>query len=323
MIILVGESASGKSTVEKILNKSFGYKKIVSYTTRQPREREVNGVNYFFVDDENFKTLRESGFFAETATYNGWYYGTPINQCTDNSILVATPYGLRQLKKNKNLNITSFYINVPRRDRLIKILQRGDSIEESYRRSLSDVGQYDGIESEVDSIIDNQGYMKSPEKIAREIYRILMRDKGIYLAGAMETYEEKTDKAKEWRELCKEWFKIYCDNFKAISPPDYYEYGANYHKTDAEVFKFDLRKVREADVILVNLSDIRKSIGTCMELKEANTYDIPVIGFLDEELPVEEMVQLIHPWVYYCCDRIETGVNSMELAMAYIRNYYN
>lgn len=173
MIILVGESASGKSTIEKILNKDFGYKKIVSYTTRQPREGETNGIDYYFVDDENFNTLKEAGFFAETATYNGWSYGTPIDKCVDNAILVATPHGLRQLRKNKNLNITSFYVSVPRRDRLIKILQRGDNIDEAYRRSLSDVGQYDGIEDEVDFVIDNEGYIDSPDKIVRKIYGII------------------------------------------------------------------------------------------------------------------------------------------------------
>lgn len=72
MLFLIGESASGKSTVEKILHDKYGYKKIVSYTTRQPREGEVNGKDYFFVDDVNFEELKASGFFAETAYYNGW-----------------------------------------------------------------------------------------------------------------------------------------------------------------------------------------------------------------------------------------------------------
>ena len=48
MIILVGESASGKSTIEKILTEKYGYKKTISYTTRQPRDGEINGVNYHF-----------------------------------------------------------------------------------------------------------------------------------------------------------------------------------------------------------------------------------------------------------------------------------
>ena len=172
MIVIVGESASGKSTVEKILNNDYGYKKVVSYTTRKPRDSEVDGIDYHFVDDEKFQKLKEPGCFIETATYNGWDYGTPKDQCVDNSVLVATPHGLRQLKKS-GIDITSFYINVPRRDRLIKILQRGDDIEEAYRRSLSDVGQYDGIEDEVNYVITNDGYRKTPEEIAKNIVDIL------------------------------------------------------------------------------------------------------------------------------------------------------
>ncbi len=143
----------------------------------------------------------------------------------------------------------------------------------------------------------------------------------IYLVGAMEVYHG-TDKAENWRKDVKEYFKKYCDNIKIVSPTDYYAYGKNYHKTDKEVFRFDLHKVRTSDVVLVNLNDIRKSIGSCIEIYEAYKSDIPVIGFLDNELPIGEMIKLIHPWIYCCVDRIETGEDSMIRACNYIMNYY-
>ena len=73
------------------------------------------------------------------------------------------------VKEYPEIKIVSFYINVPRRDRLIKILQRGDNIEEAYRRSLSDVGQFDGIEDEVDFVIENNGYEREVMDVAWEI----------------------------------------------------------------------------------------------------------------------------------------------------------
>lgn len=169
MIVLTGESASGKSSIEKYFVDNCGYKKIVSYTTRQPRDGEVDGLDYHFIKEEEFQKLKEQGFFAETAVYNNWHYGTAKKDCTDDKIAVLTPHGLRQIKKIDNINVLSFYINVPRRDRLIKILQRGDNIEEAYRRSLSDVGQFDGIKDEVDYVINNEGYKKSIEEMASEV----------------------------------------------------------------------------------------------------------------------------------------------------------
>lgn len=169
MVVLCGESASGKSSIEKYLVDNYGYSKVVSYTTRQPRKGEFDGLDYHFVTKDEFLELKEKGFFAEMAVYNGWYYGTAKKDCTNDKIAVLTPHGLRQISKLNDINVISFYINVPRRDRLIKILQRGDNIEEAYRRSLSDVGQFDGIEDEVDFVIDNIGYEKSIMGMAEEI----------------------------------------------------------------------------------------------------------------------------------------------------------
>lgn len=170
MIVLVGESASGKSSIERCLVNDYEYDKVVSYTTRPQRDGEVDGVDYHFINTEKFIQLKAEGFFAETAMYRDWYYGTAKEDCTNDKVAVLTPHGLRQISKIDSINVTSFYISVPRRDRLIKILQRGDNIEEAYRRSLSDVGQFDGIEDEVDYIIRNDGYQKSITKMAQEVH---------------------------------------------------------------------------------------------------------------------------------------------------------
>lgn len=169
MIVLVGESASGKSSIERNLVDNYGYKKIVSYTTRQPRQGEIDGVDYHYISENQFTKLQKEGYFAEVGEYNGWHYGTAKKDCTSDKVAVVTPHGLRQLKKIPDLDIHAFYINVPRRDRLIKILQRGDNIEEAYRRSLSDVGQFDGISDEVDYIISNENYTKSIDEMTKEV----------------------------------------------------------------------------------------------------------------------------------------------------------
>ena len=160
MIVLVGESASGKSSIQNELVKTYGYKKVITYTTRPKRD-------------------------YETAGYNDWYYGTAKKDCDtniddfkngyqDNKVIVLTPHGLRNLQKysdtTEKVDITSFYIQVPRRDRLIKILERNDNVDEAIRRNMSDVGQFDGIEDEVDYILNNNGFQFSVWEMAKKVH---------------------------------------------------------------------------------------------------------------------------------------------------------
>lgn len=165
MIVLVGESASGKSTIENKLVDYFGYEKVITFTTRPQRKGEENGKDYYFVSDNEFNSLKNLNYFFETAEYNGWQYGSPIPQAKerDNKVIILTPQGLRALQRyqtkcGNKIDFKSFYIKVPRRERLIRLLNRGDAIEEAYRRNLSDLGMFSGIEDEVDYTIDNENF---------------------------------------------------------------------------------------------------------------------------------------------------------------------
>ncbi len=180
MLVLVGGSASGKSTIEKILCSDYGYNKVISYTTRKPRVGEQDGIDYYFITEEEFAEKKKSGFFAEVGAYNGWNYGSARIDCTNDKVAVLTPHGLRQMKRISNLDIISIFIDVPRRDRLIKILERQDNIDEAKRRDGSDVGQFDGIEDEVDHIIKNDGYKNNAESMARQVdfmYKTLLTNR--------------------------------------------------------------------------------------------------------------------------------------------------
>ncbi len=149
-----------------------------------------------------------------------------------------------------------------------------------------------------------------------------MAQKTVYLAGAMEAYAG-TDLAFQWRKEAKDWFKEY-GNAKIISPVDYYAYGENYHKNENEVMRFDLHKVKSSDIVLANLANIRKSVGTCDEIMYAWMNNIPVVGFLrsDDILTEKELIEIIHPWKYLQINRIETGDDALLCAMEYIQDYY-
>lgn len=142
----------------------------------------------------------------------------------------------------------------------------------------------------------------------------------IYLAGAMSYWhkENKIEKATKWRERAEKYFENYTLNFECINPMRYFSIGDNYHTSDFEPMRFDLRKVKESRVVLVNLEALDKSLGTSDEILYAYLNDIPVVGFLEDEC----LLHTIHEWKNIQIDRIEYGEGSQERAMEYIKNYY-
>lgn len=79
LVVLAGPTAVGKGTVSTYIREHFPQVHLsVSATTRAPRPGEVDGVNYYFVDDQEFDRLIETGQMLETATvHNAYRYGTP------------------------------------------------------------------------------------------------------------------------------------------------------------------------------------------------------------------------------------------------------
>ena len=141
-----------------------------------------------------------------------------------------------------------------------------------------------------------------------------------YLAGAMSCYYKENcyEKATKWRKKAEEYFINNTDNFKCINPCDYFSIGDNYHTNNFEPMRFDLRKVKESRVVLVNLEDLYRSLGTSDEIMYAWLNDIPVVGFLEDE----NLIDTVHDWKICQIDRIETGNGAQGRAMEYIKNYY-
>lgn len=77
LIVISGFSGVGKGTVVKRLVSDFGYNLSVSATTRSPREGEVDGREYYFMDRKDFENLIDYGGFIEWTQYVENYYGTP------------------------------------------------------------------------------------------------------------------------------------------------------------------------------------------------------------------------------------------------------
>ena len=79
LIVLSGPSGAGKSTVVKKLMQQRGNIHFsVSYTTRAPRNEDIDGVTYNFVDRTEFERMIQVNEFLEYAEYSGNYYGTSL-----------------------------------------------------------------------------------------------------------------------------------------------------------------------------------------------------------------------------------------------------
>jgi len=124
LIIITGPSGVGKGTVVKeILVKDKNIWLSISATTREPREGEKDGENYYFLKQEKFKEMIEQNLFLEWAQFAGNYYGTPltsVNEKIKNGFTVLLEIeveGARQIK-NKFPNSMSIFLLPPDKEEL-------------------------------------------------------------------------------------------------------------------------------------------------------------------------------------------------------------
>ncbi len=81
LFVIAAPSGAGKTTLVKLLlERNTGLEFSVSYTTREKRNTEIEGHDYFFVDEKRFLDLRKQGELLESAEVFGNYYGTGRSQ---------------------------------------------------------------------------------------------------------------------------------------------------------------------------------------------------------------------------------------------------
>lgn len=95
LYLIVGPSGSGKTTLANNLKTWYHLNPVVSYTTRPMRENEKNGVDHWFVSDEEFDNLGEMVAFTE---FNGYRYGVTRDIIDKSDTYVIDPAGVDYLK---------------------------------------------------------------------------------------------------------------------------------------------------------------------------------------------------------------------------------
>ena len=151
MIVLSSPSGAGKTTLTKLLSKNNDYLISVSHTTRKLRINEVDAKDYYFVNEDEFKSLIKKDEFLEHAEVFNHFYGTSktfvINSLEkgSNVIFDIDWQGAKQIKEKKlKYKLITFFILPPSKKVLFERLSNRDMkdkliVEERMRQFSKDI----------------------------------------------------------------------------------------------------------------------------------------------------------------------------------------
>jgi guanylate kinase len=135
LIAIVGGSGSGKSTLEDEIIIHDGFRKAVSYTTRDKRNGEHNGREYHFVTEQEFNKAVDNNEMLEHITFAGNNYGLSkkeFEKNDDHLVFVVEPNGLNQILDYIDLNNLEvepliIFMNINEKERFKNMVKRGDN----------------------------------------------------------------------------------------------------------------------------------------------------------------------------------------------------
>ena len=143
-----------------------------------------------------------------------------------------------------------------------------------------------------------------------------MRELVIYECGRMSglSFEEMNN----WRVFLKTAITQVAENIginvMVINPVDYYNFREPKHQSELEPMNFDLARVKESDLVVVNLDGLKTSIGSIIECYEAWKNNIPVLAFGSKQ-----DYENLHPWVQCCITRRDKNYRE---CINYISDFY-
>ena len=173
LYVISAASGAGKTTlVSAVLQQVSEIEVSVSHTTRPPREGEVDGVNYHFVDKDKFEKMVEAGEFFESALVFGNMYGTSRQHIQEqllkgkDVILEIDWQGARQIRRLMT-DCKSIYIAPPSiialRERLSKRGQDDEAvINKRMREAISEMSHY----AEFEYLVINDDFDEARDNLA-------------------------------------------------------------------------------------------------------------------------------------------------------------
>ena len=144
LIIFSAPSGAGKSSlIKKLIQLSESTIELsVSVTTREPRDGEVHGVDYFFISEQEFLKLEKQDAFLESANVHGFYYATLksfVDEKTSSGISVILDIdvqGFKQVKQTSQDNVSIFILPPSLEELEQRLFNRGSESVESIKKRL-------------------------------------------------------------------------------------------------------------------------------------------------------------------------------------------
>ena len=158
IVILSSPSGAGKTTLVKRISIENNFKISISHTTRKSRTNEVNGKDYFFVNEDEFQNLIEKDEFLEHAKVFENFYGSTKSKVIErlnngeNVIFDIDWQGTEQIKKKKlNYKLITFFILPPSRTELFNRLKNRDMkdkniVEERMKQFNEDINHWENYD---------------------------------------------------------------------------------------------------------------------------------------------------------------------------------
>lgn len=152
LVLLVGKSGAGKTTLENRLVKNFGFRGTKSYTTR-PRRFEGED-SHIFISEEEFNALENKVAYTE---FNGYKYCATKEQLDNASVYVVDPDGVETLMKNYDRNFFIVFLDVNKQLCEKRMKERGDDSSAIKTRLDSDEKTFEPFKAKADVVIDANG----------------------------------------------------------------------------------------------------------------------------------------------------------------------
>lgn len=172
LLVISGPSGSGKGTVcKKLLERNKDLVYSVSATTRKARKGEIDGVNYFFMDEKTFDEMASRGEFLEYASVHGNKYGTPkkfvVEQVNKGEIVILEidVQGALQVKKLYDEAVFVFLLPPSMEELKKRILKRGTESKEDMDIRLKNAGDELKLVYEYDYVVVNDSVDEAVENI--------------------------------------------------------------------------------------------------------------------------------------------------------------